>query len=254
MGLLFDRRWRRYSLGMIAVVCLAAFAVIFWCAYGSSSMRPVTVFVQNLKGQGVMFTVPAAYFKNAQNGRVATSMWIEAAYPDMGPYRLLTREQREKLKPGEYWMSIQVHATNTSQIVQAIFARKVNVETLAFGNSVPGFEVYRDRYAGKINEYLVPETSAGGSGSLERVMDCGPYLDDTLTTRFSGICWAYVQPSDGFYLRYGIARDHLPRWQEVERKALDLLRQFDMRCYHDDLQEGEEPVETQPCELYSLSQ
>lgn len=250
MEFLFDRRWRRFVIGALAVICLSASAVIFWRVSGPTSMRPVTVHIQNLKGSGVAFTVPSAYLEYFPREK-ATSMWMLAVYPDMSPYRLLSRDQREYPDAGQYAMDIQVNATNTLQTVHALFDGNVNAETLAANGEMTGFQVYRNKQYGEIYEFLVPVESGEYPRNLERVIDCGPYLNDELTKHFRGICWAYVQPSDGFYIRYGVARDHLPRWQDVERKVLGLLQKFDMRCYRGELQDDEEPAETFPCELRS---
>lgn len=254
MEILFDRRWRRFVIGAILVVCLTALVVIVWRVYGPTSMWPVAVYIQNPKGRGVAFTVPSAYLEYFPRGGVATSMWVLVTYPSMSPYRLLSRDQNEHLDAGRYVMNIQVSATAALHTVHAIFDDDVNARTLVAGDSLAGFQVYRDRQSGKISEFLVPEAGGWRSGNLERVIDCGPYLDHTLTKRFFGICWAYVQPSDGFYVRYGIARDYLPRWQAVEQKVLGLLQQLDMRCYLGELQNGEEPMKTYPCELRRLIQ
>jgi hypothetical protein len=249
---LLARTWKGRLF--VLIVCLAGAIYYWWQVYGPSSMRPVDVYVQARQGHGVAFTVPAAYLKSPRRGGVTTATWILAVYPDMSPYYLLPREEREFLKQGQYIIGIRVQPTATDQTVQAIFADDVNVETFVSGAKVLGFDVYRNKRSGKVDEFLVPEVGGGSPGNLVRVIDCGPYLDEALTKRFFGICTAHVQPADGFYLYYDVARDYLPHWQEVERKTVELLKQFNMRCYRADLKEGEAPDETYPCELRPILQ
>lgn len=136
-----------------------------------------------------------------------------------------------------------------SDTVRAILASDANQESLVPEAGKPGFLVYRFRWAGKINEYLVPIDRAGAE-ARPTFVDCGPYLDDDLAKPVNGICSAYVQHSDRTYIVYSIPRRALDQWHDMEEKVLTLTNSFVVSCFEGSpLVPDEEPENTHSCDM-----
>lgn len=246
------------------LVCLMAGLAVLWLTidydrlrHGASSMKRVSLFLQNLGGAVTNFAIPLAYLPALEDRRGGNSgglIIVRATYPEMSPVDRrgdgsASAELREiSTRPLQFDPDIWIRS-GRSDSVRAIFASAVNQDSLVPSAGVAGFFVYRFMQGGKINEYLVPIDRAGADARATFV-DCGPHLDADLVKPIKGICSAYVQQSDRTYIVYNIPRRALDQWQDVEERVLELTNSFVVSCFEGtQLAPDDEPENTHSCEM-----
>lgn len=244
------------------LVCVLVGLAVLWLSidydrliHGSSSMERVSLFLQDSGGAGINFAIPRAYLPASEDrhgGNSGGLIVVRATYPEMSPVDrrkdgYASAELREiSIRPLQFDPDIWIRS-GRSDSVRKIFARNANQDSLVPDAGMPGFLVYRFKWAGNINEYLMPIDRVGADARATFV-DCGPYLDAALTKPIKGICSAYVQQSDRTYLVYGIPRRALDQWQDMEVRVLKLTNSFVVSCFEGSLlAPNEEPDSTHPC-------
>jgi hypothetical protein len=246
------------------LVCLLAGLAVSWLSvdysrlrHGSSSMKPVSLLLQHPNGAGINFAIPLAYLPASEDRRGGDSgglIIVRATYPEMSPIDrrrdgYASTELREiSIRPLQFDPEIWIRSSE-SDSVRAILAGNAGQDSMAPEAGMPGFLVYRFKWAGKINEYLVPTDRAGAEAHATFV-DCGPYLDADLARPINGICSAYVQHSDRTFIVYSIPRRALDQWQDMEEKVLTLTNSFVVSCFEGSpLEPDEQPQNTHSCDM-----
>ena len=255
--------WVFESGRRVFLVCLLACLAVLWLSidydrliHGSSSMKPVNLFLQNAGGAGIEFAIPLAYLPAHEDRRGGNSgglIIIRATYPEMSPVDrrrdgYANAELREiSIRPLQFDPDIWI-MSGRPDTVHTVLASDANQDSLVPDAGKPGFLVYRFKWAGQINEYLVPIDRAGAE-ARPTFVNCGPYLDTDLAKPIKGICWAYVQHSDRTYIRYSIPRRALDQWQDLEERVLKLTNSFVVSCFEGpQLAPNADPENTHSCE------
>lgn len=254
--------WAFESRGRAFLACLLAGLATLWLSidydrlrHGASSMKRVSLFMQNSGGAGTKFAIPPAYLPALEDrggGNSGGLIVVRATYPELSPIDrrrdgYASAELREiSIRPLQFDSDISIRSGGPDS-VRAILASDANQDSLVPEAGKPGFLVYRFKWAGKINEYLLPVDRAGADARAAFV-DCGPYLDADPTKPVNGICSAYVQHSDRTYIVYSIPRRALDQWHDMEEKVLRLINSFVVSCFEgSQLAPDQEPDSTHPC-------
>jgi hypothetical protein len=203
----------------------------------SRSLEPVEILFQSLDGRGTRLSIPAAYMHWSDNRKPGLQWNIAflAVYPEMTPYTLLDAQGRKALDRaeaagGELRYDLLGHITvanpdSIARFLQDMLSRK-NVTFLGEQN---GFQVYRQKVANSLNDYLIP---VDAPKTPTRYMQCGAMTDEQLAKakRLYG-CQMHVQYSDRLSFDYHLAGAARAQWPEIDRRMVELLRTFVIDCF-----------------------
>lgn len=252
--------------GVLLSLAIAAAGYVLWHMNSPSpglsrrfvkDMTPVEIYLQHPNGAGTRLRIPAAYMQWGEDraGGVSDGMVVlVAVYPEMTPVALSQNPDKAEFSIHPLRFDNLIHIRSSlPDGIKRIFADSANPATLIKHHDTPGFSLYRAKFAGQTNEYLVPIVQV--SGGTDVVFDCGPYLDSDMTKRLWGVCAAHVQATDRIMVVYKVPRRAVDRWREVHEKVMTLFRSFVVDCFEGgNLKKGDRPDHLYPCQIDGYGQ